>query len=179
MQSLWASFSIKIPSFQYKNFHYEYRWSNDHLNGLMQERRNSIANALELLFFVLTHQSYLWWESYTWKDYLCWNGAQIYEVVIIPVCLHEMTQQQIPSLSSQSICDSLRFVWIQEVDESQRQLCFTRMMTPWNHVRNPFYNSISLKIKFQTNIKFTVIFNFWSSNDYKLEFLHLPQQLLL
>ena len=130
------------------------------------------------VFFVLTHWSFFNGNPIPGKTICAEMGFRFYEVIIILVWLHEMTQQQIPSLSSQSICDSLRFVWIQEVDESQSYCYFMRMMTPWNHAQNPFYNSISLKINFHTNMNFTVIFNFRLSDDYKLEFLHLPQQLL-
>ena len=36
--------------------YYENLLQNYHIDGLMQERRNSIANALELRLFALTHR---------------------------------------------------------------------------------------------------------------------------
>ena len=38
----------------------EIKLSQDHLDGLVQERRNSIANALEFVFLALSHRSYLY-----------------------------------------------------------------------------------------------------------------------
>ena len=56
-------------SYQYWNSHYK-----DKIYGLMQQRRNSIANALDLLFLALTHRDVLITVFFyngnvcTWKD---------------------------------------------------------------------------------------------------------------
>ena len=50
-----------LAMYIYIVLHNSYFIGNWYINGLMQERRNSIANALELcLFFALTYQYALW-----------------------------------------------------------------------------------------------------------------------
>ena len=44
----WLNIKMWAESYQHENFHYKDKMVRDGLDGLMQDRRNSIANALEI-----------------------------------------------------------------------------------------------------------------------------------